>query len=192
MSSRDAGRHLCMEAKNLADLYGAPVIEWGGIEARLDEGVTQAPGTGGPDRHTCWLATINEDGSPHVTGIGADWVDGAFWIVTSEGSRKGRNLARDPRCTLSLATHQFDLVVEGTAEKVTDPEILARQAARAAADGWPARVDDSGAAITAEFSAQSAGPPPWHLYRLTPSRATALQTVEPFGATRWSFADQPT
>src|SRR5580692_1666795 len=28
---------------------------------------------GGPDRHTCRPATINRDGSPHVTGIGALW-----------------------------------------------------------------------------------------------------------------------
>jgi PPOX class probable F420-dependent enzyme len=176
-----------MEAKNLADLYNAPLVEWDGVTSRLDAGFTQAPGTGGPDRHTCWLATVNPDGSPHVTGVGADWFEGEFWITTSEQSRKGRNLARDPRCTLSLATHEFDLVVEGTAEKVTDPSVVARTAARAAEHGWPARVDDSGAAITADYSAQSAGPPPWHVYRMTPARATALQTVEPFGATRWSF-----
>jgi pyridoxine/pyridoxamine 5'-phosphate oxidase len=178
-----------MEAKNLAELYDAPIVEWGRVESRLADGVTQAPGTGGPDRHTCWLTTINRDGSPHVTGIGMDWVDGAFWFVTSEHSRKGRNLARDPRCTLSIATHEFDLVVDGTAQRVADPETVARQAARAAADGWPARVDDTGTAITAEYSAQSAGPPPWHLYRLEPQAATALQTVEPFGATRWTFTE---
>ena len=27
--------------------------------ARLDQGLSQAPDTGGPNRHTCWLATIN-------------------------------------------------------------------------------------------------------------------------------------
>ena len=180
-----------MEATNLADLYRLPLLDWASVEARLDEGLSQAPGTGGPDRHTCWLATINRDGSPHVTGIGAVWVDGTFWFETGEGTRKGRNLARDPRCTLSVATHGFDLVVEGVAEKVTDPDTVAALAARWAADGWPARVDDSGTAITAEFSAPSAGPPPWHVYRLAPHRATALATVEPGGATRWSFPRQP-
>ena len=56
-----------------------------------------------------------------------------------------------------------------------------------AAEGWPARVDDTGTALTAEFSAPSAGPPPWHVYRLTIDRATALETVEPGGATSWTF-----
>ena len=88
-----------MEATNLADLYGTPLLEWEPIRTRLSEGVTQAPDTGGPNRHTCWLATINPDGSPHLNGIGALWMDNAFWFETGETTRKGRNLARDPRCT---------------------------------------------------------------------------------------------
>ena len=69
-----------MEATNLADLYDLPLADWSAVTARLDQGITQAPGTAGPDRHTCWLATINADGSPHVTGIGAMWVDGSVLV----------------------------------------------------------------------------------------------------------------
>ena len=176
-----------VEAKNLADLYKLPLLDWNGIAARLGEGVSQAPGSGGPDRHTCWLATINEDGSPHVTGVGALWVDDAFWFETGEHTRKGRNLARDPRCTLSLATRGFDLVVEGNAEQVRDTETVSSMAERWNDQGWPARVDESGLALTAEYSAASAGRPPWVVYRMVPDRATALQTVEPGGATQWWF-----
>jgi hypothetical protein len=174
-----------MDATNLADLYDLPTLEWASIRAQLDAGVTQAPGSGGPDRHTCWLTTINPNGSPHVTGIGALWVDGAFWFETGERTRKGKNLARDPRCALSVATHDFDLVVEGTACQITDPPIVTAMAAHWAARGWPARVDDTGRAITAEFSAPSAGSPPWCVYRLTADSATAVSTVAPGGATRW-------
>ena len=176
-----------MEATNLADLYDLPLLDWSQIEAGLDKGITQVPDTGGPNRHTCWLTTINADGSPHVTGIGALWADGSFWFETGEGTRKGKNLARDPRCVLSVATHDFDLVVEGTASKISDPQIVAAMAARWAADGWPARVDDSGQALTADFSAPSAGPPPWSVYRIDVRTATALATVAPGGATRWRF-----
>ena len=98
-----------MDATNLADLYDLPLLDWSQIQARLDDGIPQAPGSGGPSRHTCWLTTINPDGSAHVTGIGATWVDGTFWFETGERTRKGRNLARDPRCVLSVATHDFDL-----------------------------------------------------------------------------------
>src|SRR6202035_4810120 len=133
-----------MEAINLAGLYGLPPLDLSGIEARLTEGLSQAPGDGGPDRHTCWLATINPDGSPHVTGVGALWAEGCFWFETGKATRKGRNLARDPRCTLSVAAQEFDLVVEGEAALVTDLATVAGMAALWAAGGWPARADDTG------------------------------------------------
>jgi Pyridoxamine 5'-phosphate oxidase len=76
-----------VKAKNLADLYDLPPVDWAAVTAPLDRGVTQAPETGGPDRHTTWLTTINADGSPHVTGVGALWVDGTFWFVTMQTSR---------------------------------------------------------------------------------------------------------
>jgi PPOX class probable F420-dependent enzyme len=176
-----------MQTKNLADLYELAPLEWARIEERLEQPLTQAPGTGGPDRHTCWLATVNPDGSPHVTGVGAEWAAGAFWFETGATTRKGRNVARDPRCTMSLATREFDLVVEGEAQRVDDPATVAEMAARWAAGGWPCRVDESGTALTADFSAPSAGPPPWHVYRITARRATALWTLDDGGATRWTF-----
>lgn len=179
-----------MRAKNLADLYHLPVVEWDLITTRLGAGLTQAPGGGGPDRHTCWLATVNPDGSPHVTGVGALWADGTFWFETGETTRKGRNVARDPRCTLSVATDEFDLVVEGVAERITDPVVVETMARAWAAQGWPASVDGSGLALTAEFSAPSAGPPPWAVYRIDVHAATALAVQPPGGATRWAF-DRP-
>src|SRR4051795_4550011 len=108
-----------MDASNLANLYDLPPIDWQRVTNRLDRGLSQAPQTGGPNRHTCWLATVNPDGSPHLTGVGALWVDDAFWIATGEHTRKGRNLARDPRCTLSLSTQEFDLVIGGRASRIT-------------------------------------------------------------------------
>jgi hypothetical protein len=176
-----------MDAKNLADLYDLPTLEWAPFETRLAAGYPQAPGTGGPNRHTSWLATIDADGSPHVNGIGTAWFDGAFVFETGRTTRKGRNLARDPRCTISLALDEFDLVVEGEAELVTDPAVVAEVARLYADDGWPARVDESGTALTAEFSAPSAGPPPWHVYRVAPRTAMVLSTTGEGGATRFTF-----
>lgn len=176
-----------METINLAGLYKLPPLGWPAIQSRLEIGVPQAPGDGGPNRHTCWLATTNADGSPHVTGVGALWVDGAFWFETGGGTRKGRNLARDPRCVLSVATEEFDLVLEGDARRVADPPTVARMAGLWAAGGWPAEIDATGTALTAEYSAPSAGPPPWFVYRVEPRAATAVGTVEPGGATRWRF-----
>jgi len=88
---------------------------------------------------------------------------------------------------MSIATHDFDLTVEGEATLVTDAATIADMAARWAAGGWPARVDDTGLSLTAEYNAPSAGPPPWYVYRLTPRTATALATIGAGGATRWRF-----
>jgi hypothetical protein len=174
-----------MDATNLADLYDLPTLEWAPIQARLDAGLSQAPASGGPNRHTSWLTTLNADGSPHVTAVGALWVDSAFWFETGARTRKARNVARDARCVLSVATEEFDLVVEGEARQITDPETVATMAAHWSTGGWPARVDETGTALTAEFSAPSAGPPPWFVYRVELRTATAIATVEPGGATRW-------
>ena len=101
-----------MRTHNLADLYDLPPLEWSSITERLDRDITQAPDTGGPNRHTCWLTTLDADGAPHTTGVGAEWLDGSWWFETGRGTRKGRNVERDPRCTLAVALHEFDLVVQ--------------------------------------------------------------------------------
>jgi hypothetical protein len=58
-----------------------------------------------------------------LTGVGALWVSGAFCFQTGGTTRKGRNLARDPRCSLSVATDEFDLVVDGDAALVDDSAV---------------------------------------------------------------------
>ena len=176
-----------MDATNLADLYDLPTLTWAPVAARLERGYAQAPGGGGPDRHSTWLATIDPDGAPHVTGIGSLWHRNTFWFETGERTRKGRNLARDPRCTLSLATDELDLVVRGRATVVEDPAVVAELAALWADDGWPCRVDESGVRLTAEFSAPSAGPPPWAVYEVTIEEATVLAVTGDGGATRFRF-----
>jgi hypothetical protein len=170
-----------MDATNLAELYGLPVVDWQRVVDRLERGLDQETTT------RWWLATTNADGSPHLTGLGPLWVSGTFYFTTGEKTRKGRNLARDPRCSLSLGTDEFDLVVEGEAGLVDDADVVADMAARWAAGGWPARVDETGIALTAEYSAPSAGPPPWRVYRLAPRQATVVLAAEPGGATRWRF-----
>lgn len=175
-----------MRTKNLAAEHGLPDLDWEDITHHLEAGFPQGPGGGGPARHTCWLATTGPDGAPHVTGIGALWAEGTFWFETGLGTRKARNLARDPRCALSLALREVDLTVEGEAHVVTDPDVVAAMAARWAAEGWPCEVDGSGTALTAPFTAPSGGPPPWHVFRIDVTAATALATVEPGGATRWT------
>ena len=130
-----------------------------------------------------FLATVRPDGRPHVAGMGALWVDGRFYFVSGAGTRKSRNLAGRPDCVISVNLPGLDLVVEGTAPKVTDEPTLHRLAQRFDAQGWPATAEDG--AIIAPYSAPSAGPPPWDLYEFTPRTAFGVASAEPHGATRW-------
>lgn len=176
-----------VKTKNLADLYQLQSLEWEAVARALADVGDQAPGGQGPDRHSHWLTTVNADGSPHTTGVGAFWDDGRFFVVSGRGVRKGRNMEREPRCTIAVATDDYDVVVEGVADLVTDPAEVARIARIAADGGWPAEPDDSGTALTAPYSAPSAGPAPWHVYRVTPTKANALWVREQGGATAFEF-----
>ena len=110
-------------SKNL-DGYGTPPIDWERVRDTLATDITQAPDTGGPNRHTSWLTTINPDGSPHVTPVGFVQLDGVWYFTSGPGTRKSRNIAADPRCVVSVATQPFDLVIEGSAARVTDADEL--------------------------------------------------------------------
>jgi hypothetical protein len=172
------------KSKNL-DGYGTPPIDWERVRDTLTSDIAQAPGTGGPDRHTPWLTTINPDGSPHLTPVGFVQLDGVWYFTSGPGTRKSRNIAADPRCVVSVATHPFDLVIEGRAGRVTDADELRSVADANHRGGWPSQVE--GDALTAEYSAPSAGPPPWHVYKITPATVFAFGTAEPYGATRFDL-----
>src|SRR3954464_4216545 len=123
------------------DGYGAPPIEWERVKAVLETHLTQAPGTGGPQRHTNWLTTINPTGGPHMTAVGVVSHNGSWYFTSGPATQKSRNLARDSRCAVSVATEPLDLVVEGTAERVTDAGELSAVADAYNRSGWPAQVD---------------------------------------------------
>jgi hypothetical protein len=110
-------------SKNL-DGYGTPPIEWERVRDVLTSEITQGPDAGGPNRHTAWLTTINPDGSPHLTPVGFAQLGGVWYFTSGHGTRKSRNIAADARCVVSVATHPFDLVIEGSAERVADADEL--------------------------------------------------------------------
>jgi len=166
-----------VETRNLTR-YGEAALEWSRADAALS-----AP----PDEDLTWfLGTVRPDGNPHAAGVGAMYLDGDIWFTTSPAARKARNLAGNPRCTFSVRVKGIDVVLEGTAERVTDLPTLEMLAARYREGGWPVEVE--GDAFTAPYSAPSAGPPPWQLYRFRFDTVFGVATAEPYGATRWQFA----
>ena len=166
-----------MDQQNLADLYGLPPIPW----SRALEALESTE----PHQQTPVLATTRPDGRPHLAMLGAVWDEGRVYFVSGSGTRKSRNLDANPACSIALSLRGIDLVIEGTAVRVTDEATLHRLANRYGEQGWPARVEDG--AFTYDYSAPSAGPPPWGLYEVEPVTVYGVLTTEPGGATRWRF-----
>jgi nicotinamidase-related amidase len=104
----------------------------------LEPGARRAGGQPRPGI-TFFLGTVRPDGT-HAAGLGAVWADDALWFVTGPRTRKGRNLAGNPACTISGRLSGIDVVLEGRAERVTDPDALERLTAEYRDAGWPAEV----------------------------------------------------
>src|SRR5436190_13250735 len=87
-----------------------------------------------------FLSTVRPDGRPHVTPLPAIWDGGALHFCTGDQEQKSRNLAYDARCALTTGTNTLrsglDVVVEGTAERVTGRPRLAELAAL-----WKSKLD---------------------------------------------------
>ena len=165
------------ETKNL-DIYGHAPLAWSRVHDVL------AAGAAGPEV-PFFLGTVRPDGRPHAAGIGAVWHDGDLYVVSGPGTRKARNLAANPAGTISVRLPGIDVIFEGEATRVTDAATLERLAGVYREGGWPAQVE--GDAFTAPYSAPTAGPPPWHLYRFVYHTVFATAAAEPPGATRWRF-----
>ncbi|MDQ1705215.1 MAG: hypothetical protein QOF18_1581 [Frankiaceae bacterium] len=174
-----------MEIINLGAADGLPPVDWPAVAEKLGAGSSPAPDA--VNSRTTWLCSVNDDGSPHVTAVGALWLDGTFWFQTGPRTRKAANVARTPRCSIAVSIQGADVVVEGDAARVTEPRDVARLAKAWAEQGWPAEPDDSGSGITAPFNAPSQGPPPWGVYRIEPRSATVVLATEPGGLTRFRF-----
>jgi hypothetical protein len=170
---------------NLGAADGLPPVEWDSIVERFT--TRSAPRENDHNSRTTWLVSLNEDGSPHVTAVGAIWLDETFWFQTGRGTRKALNVERDPRCSIAISVRDADVVWDGSAARVTDPTDIERAAKAWADQGWPAEVDESGSGIVAPFNAPSQGPPPWNVYRITPRSALVVLGAEPGGLTRFNF-----
>lgn len=87
-----------------------------------------------------WLSTVRRDGRPHVTPLPAIWLDGTLHFCAGSHEQKAKNLESNPRCILTTGTSQLrsglDVVVEGTAARVTDTAQLQRLAAM-----WKSKLD---------------------------------------------------
>jgi len=163
--------------KNL-DRYGDPPLEWSRVH-------DQVAGDYMRKDMGQFLSTTDPDGAPHSAAVGGAWMDGDLYFTSSPAARKARNLEAHPQAAMSMFLEGIHAVFEGDVSRVTDKATLEKLAATYNEGGWPVKVE--GDAFTAPYSAPSAGPPPWNLYRLRFHTVFGVATEEPNGATKWTF-----
>jgi len=127
--------------------------------------------------HNYWIATTSPDGRPHVMPVWGVWLDDGFYFSTGKTTRKGRNLAANPRCVVCSERADEAIIVEGVVEPVDDPTVYARFA-----DAYKAKYD---------WPVEQATAP---AYAVRPQVAFAfIENADDFAgaATRWRFSDGP-
>jgi general stress protein 26 len=87
-----------------------------------------------------WLSTVRADGRPHVTPLVPVWHDDAVHFTTGPEEQKTRNLSFDRQVVLTTGCCEWqeglDVMVEGEAFRITDPETL-----RGLAAAWQTKWD---------------------------------------------------
>lgn len=134
-----------------------------------------------------WLSTVRPDGRPHVTPLPAVWHDGAPHVGTGPDERKARNLAANPHCVLTTGTNKHwsgvDVVVEGTAVRVTDEAVL-----RDLSAAWTAKYGDFWTYDVADGMFRHADGGGALVFRIEPVVAFAFTKGNGrFGQTRYRF-----
>lgn len=72
---------------------------WGEVEAAAPELAARVRELFDAGRHKT-IATLRADGSPRISGIECEFVDGELRFGSMSGARKGADLTRDPRFAL--------------------------------------------------------------------------------------------
>jgi hypothetical protein len=108
--------------------------------------------------HVALLGTLRRDGSPRISPVEPYFVRGQL-VFGVMRSRKGADLARDPRCTLHSAVtdpqgSEGEFKLFGRAAEVVDKEV------RDAADGWWKEYPE-GASVVYSMDVESASFVEW-------------------------------
>jgi general stress protein 26 len=131
-----------------------------------------------------WLSTVRRDGRPHVTPLPAIWAGGMLYFCAASHEQKAKNLQANPCCVLATGTSKLrsglDVVVEGTAVRVTSTQQLHRLAAM-----WKSKLDWDFEVASGAFR-DGAGR---HglVFCVTPAKVLAFGK-NPYSQTRYRFA----
>ncbi|MFB8227615.1 TIGR03618 family F420-dependent PPOX class oxidoreductase [Cellulosimicrobium sp. NPDC055967] len=127
--------------------------------------------------HVAHLATVLPDGGPHVVPLWVGWEEDRLAFLTGPGSRKARNLARDPRVAVSVTETGNPYVMATLRGRVV--EVLDDDAGWAVVDRLPSSTP------AAPTRAERSGTPTWsrsttRRRRRSAERGRPGRTVDPW------------
>jgi len=150
----------------LAPDEGTGLLPWSWAEERLTRS------------HDYWVATVCPDGRPHVMPVWGVWDGESLWFSSSLGSRKTRDLERDPRCAIATDNAFEPVVLEGVAERVTDLAAIA------------VFLDATNTKYWTDYTIDFLDPEANASFRVRPQRVFGLTEEDfPGSPTRWSFEE---
>ncbi len=143
-----------------------------------DEGTGLLPWSWAEERlaacRNYYVATTRPDGRPHVMPVWGIWLENMFLFSTGADSRKARNFAANPSCTLTVEGAAEAVIVEGRVEQTRDPDVVKRFIA-AYKEKYDWEIDARESPI----------------YAVRPAAAFAFRELDDFmgSATRWRFQE---
>lgn len=76
--------------------------------------------------HNYWIHTTRPDGRPHAKPVWGLWFEQCFYFGTSPKSVDGHNMSANSSLAMHLESGDDVVILEGTAEVVTDPKLLSQ------------------------------------------------------------------
>ena len=73
--------------------------------------------------HVAHFASIRENGTPHISPVWYQWADGKVTVVSGDSAVKTRNVRRNPKVAISVATDEWPyqyVILEGNATVRSD------------------------------------------------------------------------
>ena len=143
---------------------GGGLLDWSWAEMKLRQS------------REYWVASVWPDGRPHVMPVWGAWNQDAFWFSGSNRSRKVRNLKVNPGITVTTDDASNPVVVEGTAELITNRALIA------------IFINRTNSKYNQSYGLEFLDPDVNATFRVFPKKVIGLQESNFTGSpTRWEF-----
>ena len=107
------GRPIMPSSYGIKSPTEGTLLDWSFVSSRMETS------------RNYWLATASTSGTPHAAPIWGLWHQDAFYFSTDRRSRKGQNVAIQPRAVVHLESGDEVVIIEGLVSPVHKGNLLA-------------------------------------------------------------------